>query len=108
VWATNQPAVPSGARNLGRIKPKEAHDAVSRLIPGSRGSGFGWRAQSLEGRAEFLRKRGRNPMRDATFERTYGAARGAKPRRVNPKSGIGMKQARQVVWGAKRREGEKP
>lgn len=46
-------------------------------------------------------------MRGAAFERAYGTAGGAKPRRVNPKSGTGMKQARQVTKGAKRRGGEK-
>jgi hypothetical protein len=49
-----------------------------------------------------------NPMRVAAFERTYGTAEGAKPRRVNPIGGTGMKQARQVAGGARRREGAKP
>jgi len=47
-------------------------------------------------------------MREAAFERTYGSARGSRPQRVNPKSGTGMKQARQATGGATRREGEKP
>jgi hypothetical protein len=49
-----------------------------------------------------------NPMRDTASERAYGTAGGAKPRRVNPIGGTEMKQARQVVGGARRREGVKP
>jgi hypothetical protein len=33
---------------------------------------------------------------------------GSKASKGNPKSGTGMKQARQIAGGAKRREGEKP
>jgi hypothetical protein len=49
-----------------------------------------------------------NLRRVPAFERTYGVTVGTKPRRENPTSGTGMKQARQVERGAKRREGEKP
>jgi hypothetical protein len=42
------------------------------------------------------------------LERAYGSQGGEKPRRVNPMDGTGMEQARQVVGGATRREGEKP
>jgi hypothetical protein len=35
-----------------------------------------------------------NCMRAAAFERTYGFARGSRPRRGNPMDGFGMKQAR--------------
>mgnify|MGYP003573991676 CR=1 FL=1 len=51
---------------------------------------------------------GAKTVREAAFERTYGAARGRKPRRAKPKSGTGMKQARQIARGARRREGAKP
>jgi hypothetical protein len=49
-----------------------------------------------------------NLEREAAFERTYGTVRRMKASKGNPMSGIGMKQARQTVGGAKRREGEKP
>jgi len=42
------------------------------------------------------------------LERAYGGLRGEKPRRVNPMDGTGMEHARQVMGGAKRREGAKP
>jgi hypothetical protein len=47
--------------------------------------------------------RGRRRSRERT-----APSEGAKPRRANPMSGTGMKQARQAMRGAKRREGEKP
>jgi hypothetical protein len=48
-----------------------------------------------------------NRVRVTAFERTYGVPGGEKPRRENPTSGTGMKQARQVVRGARRRRVEK-
>jgi hypothetical protein len=46
-------------------------------------------------------------MRETALETAYGYARGAKLRRVNPKSGTGMKQGQQVRSGWKRQEVEK-
>jgi len=49
-----------------------------------------------------------NRGRVTASERAYGVLGGVKPRRENPKSGTGMKQAQQVARGAKRRRGAKP
>lgn len=49
--------------------------------------------------------RGKTP-RGAALERAYGIAEGAKPRRVNPKSGSRMEQAWLAARGARRREGQ--
>jgi hypothetical protein len=49
-----------------------------------------------------------NRVRVTATERAYGVPKGKRPRRENPMSGTGMKQARQVVKGAKRRRGAKP
>jgi hypothetical protein len=49
-----------------------------------------------------------NLMRAAAFERAYGTKEGQRPRRADPMSGTGMKEARQATRGAKHREGEKP
>jgi hypothetical protein len=49
-----------------------------------------------------------NLEREAALERAYGTVGRTKASKGNPKSGTGMKQAWQIVGGAKRREGEKP
>jgi hypothetical protein len=48
-----------------------------------------------------------NGMRGAASEMAYGYAEGGTLRRVNPKSGSGMKQGQQVWGGSKRHEVEK-
>jgi len=55
--------------------------------------------EAREGRAKNLR--------GPASERAYGTA-GGQASKGNPKSGTGMEQARQVVGGARRREGAKP
>jgi len=64
--------------------------------------------QTLKWGQRKLRRPRTNHRRGAAFERAYGTVGGAKPRRENPKDGFEMKQARQVVRGARRREGAKP
>jgi hypothetical protein len=48
-----------------------------------------------------------NRVRVKASEKAYGVPGGQRPRRENPMSGSGMKQARQVVRGARRRRVEK-
>jgi hypothetical protein len=49
-----------------------------------------------------------NRVRVTALERAHGVSGGERPRRENPKSGTGMKQAQQVTRGARRRRGAKP
>jgi hypothetical protein len=97
----------SWARNPGGAQSQGGTDAGSLAKPQVRGRAScgahkPWRGGIVS--ADALT----NPTRVATFERTYGATGGTRPRRENPKSGTGMKQARQAERGAKRREGERP
>jgi hypothetical protein len=59
-----------------------------------------WRAGVV--RKDLAQARGLRRSRGRTAPRWGQASKG------NPRSGTGMKQARQVVGGARRREGEKP
>jgi hypothetical protein len=67
-----------------------------------------WNVRVPGGAVRQRRLQQRNPMGGAVLERAYGVLGGSKPRKVNPRSGTGMKQARQALRGARRREGEKP
>lgn len=72
-----------------RKKPKEAYDAAIRFNRRTCGRAFYGVGESLGKRGQS--ETGSNFVRDPAFERMYGAMEGSKPRRENPKSGIGMK-----------------
>jgi hypothetical protein len=106
-WEVSKGTPPARIRNLGG---EEAQGGIRKgTLVNDQASGRDCPGvTSPEGRVGRTEKALLISKRVAAFEKTYGMRAGEKPRRENPKSGSGMKQARKVVRGAKHREGEKP